>query len=71
MSDSITKWYETSTGNVDPMSDREIMNAKSGLFDNLVYDEPTVNYGRKASEILKEEYPTIYAGYMAVMEELI
>ena len=69
MSDSITKWYETNTGNVDFMSDREIMNAKSGLSANLVNDEPTVNYGRKASEILKEEYPTIYAGYMAVMEE--
>jgi len=58
MSDSVTKWYETNTGNVDFMSDREIMNAKSGKTNE-----------RKASEILKEEYPTIYSGYMAVMEE--
>jgi len=58
MSDSVTKWYETNTGNVDFMSDREIMNAKSGKTNE-----------RKASEILKKEYPTIYSGYMAVMEE--
>jgi len=31
--------------------------------------EELVHYGKKASEILKEEYPTIYDGYMAVMEE--
>lgn len=36
------------------MSDREIMDAK---------------HPPKASEILKEEYPTIYAGYMAIVEE--
>ena len=31
--------------------------------------EELAHYGKKASEILKEEYPTIYDGYMAVMEE--
>ena len=31
--------------------------------------EDTVKYGLSATEILKKEYPTIYAGYMAVMEE--
>lgn len=36
------------------MSDREIMNAKTT---------------QKASEILKEEYPTIYNGYMSIMEQ--
>ncbi len=36
------------------MSDREIMNAKTT---------------QKASEILKEEYPTIYNGYMSIMDE--
>lgn len=36
------------------MSDREIINAKHPL---------------KASEILKKEYPTIYDGYMAIMDE--
>ncbi len=36
------------------MSDREIMNAKKT---------------EKASDILKKEYPTIYDGYMAIMEE--
>ena len=30
-------------------------------------DKPS--YGRKASEILKEEYPTIYNGYLAIVEE--
>jgi len=37
--------------------------------ENQVKDEPTVKYGLSATEILKEEYPTIYTGYMAVMEE--
>lgn len=31
--------------------------------------EEQTHYGRTATEILKEEYPTIYNGYMAVMEE--
>ena len=31
--------------------------------------EETVKYGLPATEILKEEYPTIYSGYTAVMEE--
>ena len=31
--------------------------------------EEQVPYGRTATEILKEEYPTIYNGYMAIMEE--
>jgi len=57
MSDSITKWYETNTGTPEFMSDREIINAKSS------------SNKRKASEILKEEYPTIYAGYMNIIEE--
>lgn len=47
------------------MSDREIMNAKG----YSVEEEPTTSYGKKASEILKEEYPTIYSGYMAIVEE--
>jgi|TARA_B110000908_G_scaffold70563_1_gene85059 hypothetical protein len=40
------------------MSSREIMNAKEGKGSD-----------RKASEILKEEYPTIYHGYMSIMDE--
>ena len=31
--------------------------------------EEQASYGRKASDILKEEYPTIYSGYMAIVEE--
>ena len=31
--------------------------------------EAEAHYGYTATEILKEEYPTIYNGYMAVMEE--
>lgn len=41
------------------MSDREIMNAKTGVTGSK----------KKASAVLKEEYPTIYDGYMAVVEE--
>ena len=41
------------------MSDREIMNAKYG----------ELGITKKPSEILKEEYPTIYTGYMDIMEE--
>ena len=42
---------------VTVMSDREIMDAKNG------------SKIQKASEILKKEYPTIYNGYMAIMDE--
>lgn len=41
------------------MSDREIMNAKYG----------ELGIKQKSSEILKEEYPTIYDGYMDIMEQ--
>ena len=34
-----------------------------------VKEEPKVGYGPKASEILKKEYPHIYNGYMAIVEE--
>lgn len=40
------------------MSSREIMNAKAGISNE-----------KKASQILKEEYPTIYNGYLDIMEE--
>lgn len=38
-------------------------------FVNKLKDEDLPQYGKTATEILKEEYPTIYDGYMAVMEE--
>ena len=31
--------------------------------------EEIVKYGPSATEILKKEYPTIHAGYMAIVEE--
>jgi hypothetical protein len=37
--------------------------------DSVVQEENRPQYGRPATEILKEEYPTIYNGYLAVMEE--
>lgn len=38
-------------------------------FGNKLKDEDLPQYGKTATEILKEEYPTIYDGYMDVMEE--
>jgi len=51
----------------DPFGDRWERHPSSA--DSVVRDEDTIKYGRPATEILKEEYPTIYNGYMAVMEE--
>lgn len=42
------------------MSDREIMNAKYGIEEDLNETDPV--------KILKKEYPTIYSGYMDIME---
>ena len=41
----------------------------TGEKNPYLQDEPTVKYGLTATEILKKEYPHIYAGYMAIMEE--
>jgi len=38
-------------------------------FGNKLKDEDPPQYSKTATEILKEEYPTIYDGYMDVMEE--
>jgi len=61
------------------MSDREIMNAKKGepisagcdvgQYLNEDTQSKSPEKEKKASEILKEEYPTIYDGYMSIMEE--
>ena len=42
-----------------------------GYIDNKkqVMSEDTVKYGLTATEIVKKEYPHIYAGYMAIVEE--
>ena len=61
--DDKTLWNVPTTNglpNYDPLT---------GEKNPYLQDEPTVKYGLSATEILKEEYPTIYAGYMAVMEE--
>lgn len=57
MSKQVKEYEKKLKNKVIGMSDREIMNAKNG------------NKNQKASEILKKEYPTIYNGYMAIMEE--
>tara|TARA_B110000977_G_scaffold186611_1_gene252766 strand:- start:6811 stop:7275 length:465 start_codon:yes stop_codon:yes gene_type:complete len=68
MSDSVTKfkenqtdiindWYETNTRD-ENMSSREISNAKRGMTSN-----------KTATEILKKEYPIIYAGYMDIINQ--
>ena len=38
-------------------------------FGNKLKDDNLPQYGKTATDILKEEYPTIYDGYMDVMEE--
>lgn len=51
--------------------------AGKSIDDHTLWTEPTTNqtsdpevsYGKTATEILKEEYPTIYNGYMDIMEE--
>ena len=59
--------YVENSKTVDPFGNRWEQHPAS--VENQLKDEPTVKYGLSATEILKEEYPTIYAGYMAVMEE--
>jgi len=54
MSDSISKYYEME---LDRLQNSEVK------------DEPTVKYGLSATEILKNEYPHIYSGYMGIVEE--
>ena len=49
------------------LDDQTLWNTDESV--NEVKDEPVVHYGTKASEILKKEYPTIYNGYMAIVEE--
>jgi len=51
----------------DPFGDRWENHPAS--VENQVKDEPTVKYGLTATEILKSEYPHIYSGYMAIVEE--
>jgi len=46
--------------NYDPMT---------GEKNPYLQDEPTVPYGKTATEILKTEYPHIHSGYMAIVEE--
>ena len=57
MGDSVGKWYSNNT-NYTGMSSREISDAKNGISNK-----------KKSSEILKKEYPSIYAGYMSIVEE--
>ena len=69
--DDKTLWRATQglyeEGNtVDPFGDRWEKHPDSVEYRTK---EPQVPYGRTATEILKEEYPTIYNGYVAVMEE--
>ena len=45
--------YDPSTGEKNP----------------YLQDEPTIKYGLSATQILKNEYPHIYDGYMDIMEE--
>lgn len=63
--DDKTVWNSTITR--DPFGDRWTSHPAS--VENQVREEPTVKYGLSATEILKAEYPTIYNGYMDIVEE--
>ena len=61
-------WSRNTTGAIgDPFGERWTNHPASA--DSVVQEEEQPRYGKTATEILKEEYPTIYNGYMAVMEE--
>ena len=51
----------------DPFGDR--WEAHPSSADSVVREEEQLRYGKTATEILKEEYPTIYNGYMDIVEE--
>ena len=68
-------WETTNTGNIS-VNDELTNTGNISVNDELtntgnisVNDELTVKYGKTATDFLKEEYPTIYDGYMNVMEE--
>jgi len=51
----------------DPFGDRWEIHPAS--VENRVKEEDPTPYGRTATQILKNEYPHIYSGYMAIVEE--
>jgi len=53
--------------NFDPFGNR--WENHPAAVENQIKDEDTIKYGLTATEIVKKEYPHIYAGYMAIMEE--
>ena len=63
--DDQTIW--TTNDTTDPFGDRWEKHPDS--VDSRLKDEPTIKYGLSATEILKTEYPHIYSGYMAIVEE--
>jgi hypothetical protein len=71
--DDRTIWNVSTTGvnpignNSDPFGNR--WETHPAAVENQIKDEPPVKYGRTATEILKKEYPTIYNGYMDIVEE--
>lgn len=52
------------------IDDRTLWTVEEQLEElSQVGEEPTVPYGKTATEILAKEYPSIYAGYLDIMEE--
>ena len=61
--DNTTIWNVSTTNgkpNYDP---------STGEKNPYLREEETIKYGLTATEIVKKEYPTIYNGYMAIVEE--
>ena len=69
--DDKTLWNVQDTGvwSVSTTNGKPDYDPITGEKNPYLQDEPTVPYGKTATEILKTEYPHIYSGYMAIVEE--
>ena len=63
--DDKTLWTTNET--TDPFGNR--WENHPAAVENQIKEEETIKYGLTATEIVKKEYPHIYAGYMDIVEE--
>ena len=69
--DDKTLWNVQDTGiwSVSTTNGKPDYDPSTGEKNPYLQDEPTVKYGTTATEKLKSAYPTIYNGYMDIVEE--